>query len=339
MDDNQAQEKTIEVSSSSVKSITIRMRTLLGILMIFLLVGMIAGRVVRVHPAFDLLNHFQLQYAIVSIIALLIFLVLRCWRWSLIAAVCVALSTLQVIPWYRAPTPHLHEAEPGDAASLRILVANVLTSNRDCDRLLSLVREEEPDVLILQEINDWWASSIVSLSGDLPYSVVEPEEHNFGMGLYSKYPLHSTILHTMGPYELITIECAINFHDRDIVIIAAHPPPPIRPPAAIARDVQLEELGDLVRGHNASNVIVCGDLNCTMWSGAYRDLIETTGLQNSRNGFGILPSWPTFLPSVMRIPVDHCLHSTDARVLDCRLGSAIGSDHLPLIVDFQFSAK
>ena len=54
-------------------------------------------------------------------------------------------------------------------------------------------------------------------------------------------------------------------------------------------------------GEQPSQVLV-GDLNTSMWEFNYRSLEEKTGLRNARTGFGIVPTWPTFMPFEM-IPI------------------------------------
>jgi endonuclease/exonuclease/phosphatase (EEP) superfamily protein YafD len=82
--------------------------------------------------------------------------------------------------------------------------------------------------------------------------------------------------------------------------------------------------------------ICIGDLNTTMWSRYFRDFVEQSGLASVREGFGVLPTWPTFMgPNWMMLPIDHCLVSADIRVVTASVGDRIGSDHLPLIVELE----
>ena len=66
------------------------------------------------------------------------------------------------------------------------------------------------------------------------------------------------------------------------------------------------------------STIVLGDLNCTDGSVFFRDLLATTGLRDSRLGFGRQGSWPT--DQFYRIAIDHVFVSTDIAVSDRRLG-------------------
>ena len=65
----------------------------------------------------------------------------------------------------------------------------------------------------------------------------------------------------------------------------------------------------------------------------FRRLLRRTGLENSSQGFGVQPTWPNFNP-LLRIPLDHCLHSSDISIVDRQIGEDVSSDHYPLIVDF-----
>ena len=80
-------------------------------------------------------------------------------------------------------------------------------------------------------------------------------------------------------------------------------------------------------------VMLIGDLNLSTWSPYFDDLIKTSGLKDSRKGFGIQATWPVKFP-LLRIPIDHCLVSPSVSISNWARGPDIGSDHFPIIIDF-----
>jgi hypothetical protein len=85
-------------------------------------------------------------------------------------------------------------------------------------------------------------------------------------------------------------------------------------------------------------VLLVGDLNMTSWSPFFSDLIQTSGLRDSRKGFGMQNSWPANRRLLM-IPIDHILVSEGVKVLSRRIGQFNGSDHYPILLDFSLSSR
>ena len=80
--------------------------------------------------------------------------------------------------------------------------------------------------------------------------------------------------------------------------------------------------------------IVAGDLNATPWSQPFRRLLHDGGLTNSQLGYGLELTFPSGSSRLVQVSIDHVLHSEGFAVIDRRLGPALGSDHLPVVVDF-----
>jgi len=78
--------------------------------------------------------------------------------------------------------------------------------------------------------------------------------------------------------------------------------------------------------------LVIGDLNTTPWSYAFSILTGDGGLVSTLDGWGNQGTWPTSIPTLGMIPIDHCLISEGLVCVDRRIGDEIGSDHLPLLV-------
>ena len=84
--------------------------------------------------------------------------------------------------------------------------------------------------------------------------------------------------------------------------------------------------------------ILLGDLNITPWSYFFGRLLRTANLRDPSVGIGFKTTWPVG-QILLRIPIDHCLVSPEIAVEDRRVGTDVGSDHFPLVVDFALVAR
>jgi endonuclease/exonuclease/phosphatase (EEP) superfamily protein YafD len=105
------------------------------------------------------------------------------------------------------------------------------------------------------------------------------------------------------------------------------------------RMTQAQELANDLRARRLP-VIVAGDLNAPESSLVVRQLLET-GLRDafSSAGFGYGHTWGHSLRlrfSFLRI--DHILVGPEFGVTDCFVGSALGSEHRPVIADLYLTA-
>lgn len=272
----------------------------------------------------ELFSHFRLQYLAVSALLLIVFAIRRRPIYSLLLVIALFINASYVLPWYGNS-----EAATGDP-QLRFVYANVLSSNRDHERLLDLIGGERPDIIFLQEITAHWLEALQTLAADYPFSYAAAREDNFGMGVWSRLPLATTTHVDSPPLGYPTIVATLRIGDANLTLISTHPMNPLGLGNFAARNAQLQSVTDLlaqVSGH----VIVLGDLNASVWDRHYRRFEAATGLRNARRGFGVLPTWPTFMPPAM-IPIDHVLVSQSLGITDIRTGPGIGSDHLPMMV-------
>ena len=118
-------------------------------------------------------------------------------------------------------------------------------------------------------------------------------------------------------------------------VIATHPLPPMNEAYWRSRNLWFEQVAALVRSSGAERTIIAGDLNCTPWSPWFERLCRQSGLRNSSLGHGLGISWMPIPISVCGLPIDHVLVGESIRVHDRQIGPDVGSDHRPVIVDFQ----
>ncbi|MEG4812290.1 endonuclease/exonuclease/phosphatase family protein [Microcoleus sp. F8-D3] len=277
---------------------------------------------------FELSSHFKLQYLLAGFPIFIFFALVRAKKiWLLVSGFCIIINLAEIVPWY-FPAPAFAAATP--AQNLRILHSNVLTSNRRYSEVISLVKAEQPDIAVFVEVSPSWAKQLAVLSEIFPYSYRHQESERFGSAIYSKLPLNNPSV-TAFSKQRKSLLANVQFQGKIISLILAHPTVPIKQHSFIDRNQQLTAIGEYA-AQVKNPLIVVGDFNTTMWSPFYKNMVKTGNLRNARSGFGILPTWPTFMP-LAYIPIDHFLVSKEIGILKIRTGRNVGSDHLPLITD------
>ena len=302
--------------------------TLIGLLQAAAIVTILFSVVTSfdfVHRYIELYSHFRLQYFAASLLLLIVFIVLQSPKYAVLLLVTTAFNASYVLPWYFGAT----RVESG--STIKLLHANVYAGNDQYERLFELIEAEQPDVIFLQEVTQKWRDATLRLRGDYPHNYVAAREGSFGIAMFSRIALDSVEHADSPPLDYPTIVATMTVNNEALTLINTHPTIPMSRLQYEARNEQLRSIAALVN-QAAGAVVLTGDLNASVWSSNYRKLEASTGLRNTRRGFGILPTWPTFLPFAM-IPIDHALVSGGIGVVETRTGARIGSDHLPLIVE------
>ena len=297
---------------------------------LFLLAGIgvavatLLGFLGRLFWLFDLFAHFRVQLFQLT----LVLIAVAIWRRNnrlLVAWILLAcLNYAFVLPFYFGKPP----APKEDPA--RAMLLNILASNGNAEQVLEAIEQFDPDVLVLEEVTPRWDKKLAGL--DYPYRVAAVRDDCFGMLLLSRYPLSHTNVVFVGTADVPTVTAHVHLPQGEIAVIGTHPVPPIGADYSNHRNAQLAALPGFVK-EQTKPVLLIGDLNCTPWSPYFARLLKDSGLKNSMKGFGFQPSWPAD-KRLMRIPIDQVLHSPEITVHNRMIGPDVGSDHLPVIVDF-----
>jgi len=286
-----------------------------------------SGFLGRLWWMFELTSHFKVQLAILLWVTTAIWLIRK--RWWVAGACSVAgltnavLVVTQFIPNGAAPL--------NNGPIVKMVGINVLSSNEDHSRVLRFLKEVEPDLILLMEVNRRWMTQLENLSADYPHQVSRPRDDNFGIALFSRLPLtNGTTLH-LGESGVPSVATDVVMDGSTFHLLGTHPFPPGSSRHARLRNEQLLRISEYVREQSAP-VVVLGDLNTTPWSPYFKSLLKDGNLKNSSKGHGVLGSWPAGIP-LIRIPLDHCLVSPSIQVTSRSLGPAVGGDHLPMVVE------
>jgi endonuclease/exonuclease/phosphatase (EEP) superfamily protein YafD len=278
---------------------------------------------------FELASHFKLQYLEIALICLLALLIMRAWRWASVALICAALNAAVIIPWF-----YPLSQQSDSRHDLRLLLANVNAGNTNYPALIDLITAESPDIIIVQEAGDAWLQALEQLAGAYPFTRFVANRDHAGISIRSRFPFEPIADDSFGEIDFPLIAARIKLDNLSFSLITLHPPPPITDAFFNERNRQLGEVAQLVR-QVPQPAVVAGDLNISLWSPYYKKFCEQSGLKVVRQGFGILPTYPTH-NRLMMIPIDHCLVTPDLEVTNCRIGKDVSSDHLPIIVDLVF---
>lgn len=280
---------------------------------------------------FDLFSHFRVQYMQIGLVLIGLALWRRRNKQAVALALLAGLNYAFVLPFYFGQ-PAVSDAKP-----VRALLMNLNASNGHTQEVLDAVKAADPDLLLLEEVTPKWLRELEPLNDDFPYRIAEPRDDCFGILLLSKHPLKNGQVVEIGSAEVPSILAEIYLPQGEISFIGTHPLPPVGAEYARDRDNQLKELSKYARSQNHP-VLLVGDLNTSPWSPHFRDLLAESGLKNSMDGFGFQPTWPAGNP-LLRIPLDHALHAPEIAIHTRAVGKSIGSDHLPLILDFSILEK
>lgn len=279
----------------------------------------------RLHWLLDLATHFAVQSAVLMALFLAVFLIWRQWIPAGIAAVGLLWNGALIVPvWFGRP------AADASGPRVKLLSANVHTGNRNTQAFLDLVEREDPDIVLAIEVDDRWLVALQPLKQRYPRSIERGRLDNFGIALYTRLDVDSLQDIEFADSEVPTIVARLRVDSQSLTLYGTHTLPPIGAEYSGLRNRHLLALAERAL-HETSPAVVAGDLNVTPWSPHFTDLLKHSGLHDTRQGFGIHPTWPTSSP-LIRIPIDHVLVSDRVAVLERHVADDFGSDHFPVIV-------
>jgi len=168
-----------------------------------------------------------------------------------------------------------------------------------------------------------------------PYSQVEARPDNFGVAFYSRFSLEQSEIRRYGHFDLPSVVAHLRIDDVPVTFIVTHPVPPKSESLTLNRNIQMSEISNFIAEQDGA-LILAGDLNATSWSPFLREWLHISQLRDSRRGFGVQPTWPTF-NWIFLVPIDHILIMPDVQVHHREVGPNIGSDHYPLLLEFSLS--
>jgi len=281
----------------------------------------------------DVLANFRPQYFVV-LTAVGVAILFSKWRWAGYAVLAVAaVNFVFVAPLYLGSPGEVHADRPG----LTIMSFNLLSSNEEYAAVIEFIRSSDADLVFLHEASRPWEAAISSAGLDYEFIRARSDDLIFGTIVLARDEVEAV---SYGFAETQPRAVGLTYFPDDwpvsVEVLSVHTHSPTTRARAALRDAQLSFAGDWASEREGAYLVV-GDLNATPWSASFRHLVDGGDLRNSQRGFGLQASFPVGQLGVLRVPIDHLVHSEVISVRDRRLGPDLGSDHFPLVVEIQYN--
>ncbi len=272
-------------------------------------------------------------------------------RWSALLQICLIGIGLY---WFALPSMY-RPVEPPTGATFKIVSFNVQGSNAELRRATDWLLQAAPDLIVLQETAEGYDERLAPL-----YEVYAHEDHIEGSArIFSRFPiLAREVLIIEDRPGRAALRLLLNVDGRQLAVYAAHLTLPLRPRAETdpdsdfgpwillryderRRNAQIRSLLQLLEDE-ASPYVVAGDFNMSDASLIYSEIAARMGDAWRAAGNGAGRTWPVAeaigLPRVILpfLRIDYVWHSAGLRATAATIGEAIGSDHLPVSVEFEW---
>lgn len=267
------------------------------------------------------------------------------WQFLLFGALSIALifQLRMVLPYtrlWKKEVKHAKDKPEGEVHQLKLMVSNVLTPNENKQKLVDLVNEKQPDILITLESDKKWETALESVEPSYPYTVKIPLDNLYGMHLYSKLELIDPQVNYLMIDDIPSIHTQLRLQGgRVIWLYCLHPMPPSPTEAdkSTTRDAELLMVGRHIKEKNQT-AILAGDLNDVAWSQTTRRFQRISGLLDPRIGRHFINTFHADYP-FLRWALDHIFHSACFTVVDIKRMPSIGSDHFPVMTTLQYEPE
>lgn len=275
----------------------------------------------------ELTTHFRVQYLAATVVLLALVMLRRKWAACAVLVAAGAVSAVPVLPYL--PVSLGQQSANAAATPIKILTVNVSFRQFSARTLLEIVREANPDIVVVQELTPHAETVLAELDKTFPNNRKFPADGAYGIGLWSRFTLESSETFALG--RVPAIEARLRAPTGAITVIGVHLRAPTTARRAAARN---QELGELARriGATEGALIVAGDFNATPYTPYFRDWLRESGLTDSRRGRTLAISWPTMFP-LAGIPIDHVAVNDHFTPLSHRRLPNFESDHYGVLVE------
>ncbi len=311
--------------------------SLFGIVLILAVLPFI-GNYSNIFWVFDIFIHFKIHYVFILLVLNMIFLLSRKFLLFTLSIVSLFINLTLLNPiktsYFVKYKPYIEKKE-----ETRTMFFNIFWHNDNVIKNTKYIYKIKPDIVILAEVSPKVYNMYKNQLKDYIYAKYSDnpnvDEPDNGIALFSKIkPENEIKIIVFEEWTCPSLQIDIKIKNKMISVIGTHPYSPVNKNRTYGRDKQFIRLTEYIK-KQPNPVLLIGDFNSTIWQKDFQYLVKNANLINSMDKFGFQPTWPSFMPSFLRITIDHVLYHDEIELKNKFLGSISGSDHLPVIADFS----
>lgn len=300
----------------------------------------IIDRAKNIFWGFDLFTHFRIHYLYILMLLIILIIIIKRFHLLPLAFVAIFINLALLNPFHPITMSKKEITDLSNKKIMRVLFYNINWEKDNSEKSTNYIKEIKPDIVILAELTPStyldYKERLSSL--EYIYTKYSPnpniEEPANGIALYSKIkPIDNIKVIIFEKWTCPSLQIDITLNNKTVSIIGTHPYSPINKRRTKGRDIQFHHLSNYIRNLN-NDIILLGDFNTTTWQKEFKELIKEANLLDTTDKFGFQPTWPTNLPSFLRLAIDHILYTKGIYVTNKFTGEKLNSDHLPIVTDF-----
>lgn len=305
------------------------LRMMLVVAVVGIIAATLAGFFGESSAWLDYAAHFRPHLGATAVLGIPAALLLaKGWRRAVLVVPLAAAAFANIDAMLAETRYRAAVAEEYVPVPLKIAAVNVYFFNREHHRVEQWLRQEQPDIVVLTEIDRTWADTFDRLADLYPHQATRRTAF---VTMLARRPWTSFAV-AAGPRPGQGILVArFDVAGQPFTVIGAHPASPIHPLYVDSRNAELDIIAQLAASAPGP-VLAVGDFNATPWSAPMRRLVRTSPLRYADLA---ATTWPTFLPPWLGIKIDHIMLGKGCGVAGYGVGPDVGSDHRPVIATIR----
>jgi len=289
----------------------------------------------------DFVVQFYLQITLLCFVFALLMWLLGLNSQSTLQLIYGVFTLLTIITFMFANSLNKYPTQ-SDIKPITLVSFNIYEKNKNYKAISEIVLKENPDIVYFMETTNESAEFLTPIfeeNGFFANAAFHESIENSSL-FFSRLQIQDIRAKRLFSGPRYVLYALLEHSKKPLQFYGIHTPSPKSKARILERNNFLKILADYIQIRYEPNnpVIVAGDFNTVPWHFSIQDLLRRAHLLYAQpsNATG---TWPAWLPSLFRVPIDHIFYSNYFSVVTTRVSNAGGSDHLPLITKLYFYNK